>query len=114
VRFWDFLDGFKGEIDVIVYEEVRSSRHFAALKVLAQYEGVLLLWALKNDVPVRGYTPSQLKRRVTGHGRANKDEMILAAETRGHTIKKMGKKQEKSSDHADALLLLELGKEDLI
>lgn len=43
---------------------------------VAQARGVILLAAQKNNIPVFGYTPLQVKQAVVGYGRAEKSQVM--------------------------------------
>lgn len=68
-----------------------------AIKV-GQARGVILLAAVENNLPVDEYTPLQIKRAITGYGKAEKGQMQkMVAAILGL------KKKIKSDDAADAL-----------
>lgn len=68
-----------------------------AIKV-GQARGVILLTAVTNDIPVDEFTPLQIKRAITGYGRAEKGQMQKVVATILGLPKKI-----KSDDAADAL-----------
>jgi crossover junction endodeoxyribonuclease RuvC len=43
--------------------------------LMGHARGVILLAAAKNDVPVVSYAASRVKKTITGHGRATKEQM---------------------------------------
>lgn len=67
-----------------------------AIKV-GQARGVILLTAVENNLPVDEYTPLQIKRAITGYGKADKKQMQKMVAAILH-IPKI-----KSDDAADAL-----------
>ena len=107
LRFWDRLDGFKGEVDVMVWEAARVARHPAALIVISEYQAIIKLWCLRNEVPYRSYSPSELKKWACGHGRATKEDMMLAAS-------RLSGKEITQDDLADSTCLYYMAKELLI
>jgi crossover junction endodeoxyribonuclease RuvC len=45
---------------------------------MAHARGVLMLAATQRDVPVVSYPAATVKKRITGHGRASKEQMQFA------------------------------------
>ena len=43
---------------------------------VGQARGVILLTAAENDVPIREFTPLQVKQSVVGYGKATKEQVI--------------------------------------
>ena len=43
--------------------------------LMAHARGVILLAATENGLPVVSYAPTRIKKTVTGHGRATKDQV---------------------------------------
>lgn len=43
--------------------------------LMGHARGVLLLAAAQRDIPVASYNPTQIKKTITGHGRASKEQM---------------------------------------
>ena len=93
-------------IDLIVFEAARNAmpQMQGALVVQAELQGVLKLWAEKNKLDYRGYSPSEIKKHATGKGNCGKPAMIAAAK----------KKFNFSGDdnEADALWVLDLAKSE--
>ncbi|WP_020474055.1 crossover junction endodeoxyribonuclease RuvC [Zavarzinella formosa] len=46
--------------------------------LMGHARGVILLAAGMNDIPVTGYAATQIKKAITGSGRAGKDQMQMA------------------------------------
>lgn len=61
--------------DVAALETPFSGMNPKSLIVLAQARGALLAAIAERDVPVHEYAPSQVKVAVTGHGRADKQQV---------------------------------------
>lgn len=43
--------------------------------LMGHARGALLLAAAQRDIPVASYNPTQIKKTITGHGRASKEQM---------------------------------------
>jgi crossover junction endodeoxyribonuclease RuvC len=54
------------------------SEHVKTAILMAHARGALLFAAAEADVPVVNYTPTQVKRLLTGSGKATKEQMQLA------------------------------------
>jgi|LZCG01.1.fsa_nt_gb crossover junction endodeoxyribonuclease RuvC len=57
----------------IAIEEVYFATNTRTAMLTAETRGVLLL--ATGGLPVRGYTPLQVKKRITGYGKANKGQV---------------------------------------
>ncbi len=57
----------------VAIEEVYLARNARTAMLTAETRGVLLLAAA--GLPISGYTPLQVKKRITGYGRANKGQV---------------------------------------
>ena len=57
----------------VAIEELFFATNAKSAMRTAETRGVLLMAVA--DVPVRGYTPLQLKKRITGYGKANKAQV---------------------------------------
>lgn len=94
--------------DVVAFE---ATRHAApgmggAVVVQAELQGVLKVWCKEHSVSYRGYSPSEVKKRATGKGNAGKPAVVQAARERWGI-------EPRDDNHADALWLLDLAKNDL-
>lgn len=89
-------------VDLLVFEAARNAapKMQGALVVQAEIQGVLKAWCEDNAVAYRGYSPSEIKRRATGKGNANKAAMVAAARLRWPSVA--------DDNQADALWLLDL------
>ncbi len=96
-------------IDLVVYEAARhAAPHMqGALVVLAEMQGQVKSWCTQREIDYRGYSPTEIKKHATGKGNSNKEKMIEAAEKKWPDVKIL------SSDHADALWILDLIKSEL-
>jgi Holliday junction resolvasome RuvABC endonuclease subunit len=95
-------------VDLIIFEAARHAAPGMAGAVVVQSEiqGVIKLWAEENKIPYRGFSPSEVKKRATGKGNANKQAVMDAAKEHwGRLIS--------DDNEADALWLLVLGQETL-
>src|SRR5215211_7749329 len=61
--------------DLMAVERLFFSKNVQTAFGVGQARGVVLLAAAQADVPVREATPSEVKLAVTGHGRAEKDQV---------------------------------------
>jgi crossover junction endodeoxyribonuclease RuvC len=61
--------------DLLAVERLFFSRNAQTAFAVGQARGVVLLAAAQAEVPVREATPSEVKMAVTGHGRAEKDQV---------------------------------------
>jgi crossover junction endodeoxyribonuclease RuvC len=59
----------------VAMEKLFFSRNVTSALAVAEVRGVILLAARQHRVPVREYTPSQVKLAITGSGRADKRQM---------------------------------------
>ncbi len=63
------------EPDVIAIEELFFSRNTTTAIAAAEARGVLILAAAQYQVPLFEYKPIQVKKAVTGHGKADKKQV---------------------------------------
>jgi crossover junction endodeoxyribonuclease RuvC len=84
--------------DAVAIENVYFFRNLKTVIPVSQAQGVILLTAAKNKLPVSRFTPLQVKMTVTGFGRAEKKIVQ-------QSVKKTLKLKElpKSDDAVDAL-----------
>lgn len=62
--------------EVMVVEQLYSHyKHPRTAILMAHARGAIFLAAAAHGVPVVSYTPGRIKKTVTGHGRAAKDQM---------------------------------------
>lgn len=85
------------EVEYVV--EVPHGGYFAASKLLFGFLGILYRRAALYHLPVYEYSPASIKKHATNNGKADKQQMLEAANNLG--IKKIANHNE-----ADALLLL--------
>lgn len=85
---------------VMAIEELFFSRNTTTAIATGQARGVLILAAAQTRLPVYEYKPVQVKKAVTGYGRADKKQVQLMVQT----ILKLDKLPE-PDDAADALAL---------
>jgi crossover junction endodeoxyribonuclease RuvC len=69
----DLMLEFKPE--VLAVEELFFGRNVTTAIHVGQARGVVLLAAADNGIPVREFTPMQVKMAVTGYGRADKAQV---------------------------------------
>ena len=63
--------------DVVVIESVFTSLNRKTALQLAEVHGVVLLCAEQHGIPVRSYSPREVKASVTGYGHATKEQIQL-------------------------------------
>ena len=61
--------------DIVAVERLFFSKNAQTAFGVGQARGVVLLAAAQAEVPVREATPNEVKLAVTGHGRAEKDQV---------------------------------------
>jgi crossover junction endodeoxyribonuclease RuvC len=59
----------------VAVEKLFFSRNVTSAMAVSEVRGVILLAAQRHGVPVREYTPNQVKLAVTGSGKADKRQM---------------------------------------
>jgi crossover junction endodeoxyribonuclease RuvC len=75
------IHGFLDELialhkpDLVAVERLFFSRNAQTAFAVGQARGVVLLAAAQAEVPVREATPNEVKVAVTGHGRAEKEQV---------------------------------------
>jgi len=87
-------------VDLVVFEAPRNLRYGHATRVLAQFQAVIEMWCIDNNVEYKGFSPTEIKRYATGSGHANKEQMLNAAKKKWPKIR--------DPNHADARWLLEM------
>ncbi|WP_210726518.1 crossover junction endodeoxyribonuclease RuvC [Corynebacterium endometrii] len=71
VREW--MDDYKP--DVVAIERVFERGEVSTVMQTAHAVGVLVLAAAERSIPVHMYTPSEVKKAISGNGRADKKQM---------------------------------------
>jgi crossover junction endodeoxyribonuclease RuvC len=69
----DLIDRFGAE--AVSVEDLYFGQNVSSALAVGQARGVVLLAAAQKSIPVRSYTPQQVKGAVCGSGRANKDQV---------------------------------------
>jgi crossover junction endodeoxyribonuclease RuvC len=62
--------------DIIGVEQLFFNKNVTTAISVGQARGVILLTAAENDVPIREFTPLQVKQSVVGYGKATKEQVI--------------------------------------
>jgi crossover junction endodeoxyribonuclease RuvC len=76
----EVLDAFPPQ--ALALEQVHSRvKHPRTAILMAHARGVIVLAAARRGVPVIGYAPSRIKKTLTGHGKAPKEQMQHAIRT---------------------------------
>jgi Holliday junction resolvasome RuvABC endonuclease subunit len=113
---------------LVVYEEVRVTppekltRYNATLilaraatsaELIGAYKTTVCTWCEEHNVPCTGFPIGTIKKRATGRGNANKEEMIRAAnETFGLGLAVEGYESTGVDNIADAIWVCLLGMEN--
>lgn len=87
-------------IEAVALERVFSQANVRSVMGVAQISGVVFYLANQKKLPISLYTPTQVKKAVTGHGRATKQQV-------GSMVMKLFNLAEmpKPADAADALAI---------
>ena len=86
LRFRRWLNETKataGDIEEIVFEEVRGHRGVDAAHAYGGFLATLTAWAEHHEVPYRGVPVGTIKRYATGKGNAPKTAVLAAMQARG-------------------------------
>lgn len=83
--------------DSVAVESVFHAHHASSALKLGQARGVAILAVAQAGLPLHEYAPAQVKRAVTGNGRADKDQVRSMIETL------LGRKIDLPDDATDAL-----------
>jgi crossover junction endodeoxyribonuclease RuvC len=90
----------KHQPELLVIEHLFFFKNLKTVIPVSQASGVILLTAAKNNLPVHGFTPPQVKLAIAGSGKAEKKDIQKK-------VKKIFKLKEmpKPDDAADALAI---------
>ena len=61
--------------DVMAVEKLFFARNVTTALAVGQARGVVLLAAAERGIPVREYTPSEVKQSIVGYGKADKNQV---------------------------------------
>ena len=103
IQFRAALEDLKakhGKIDTIVYERVDFCRFRLAYAMHCRLLATLQLFCADNGIKLESASVAALKRYATGFGRADKEEMVLAAGRHYPEV------EIKDDNHADALIIM--------
>ncbi len=84
--------------DAVAVETVFAGVSPRSALVLGQARGVVLAAAARAGIPVAEYAPSQAKQALTGHGRAEKSQMV-------RMVRALFGVEARLADEADAIAL---------
>lgn len=88
------------KVDEVAIERVFAQQNLPSVMGVAQITGIVMFLAETNGVPIKMYTPNEVKNRVTGYGAADKKQVT------NMVTKILGlKSAPKPADAADALAL---------
>jgi len=85
--------------EVMVVESLFHAKNSQSLMKLSQARGVILLLGESHGMEVHEYSPMEIKKGVTGYGRAEKQQMVYMI------AKLLNLPNLKSTDQADALAM---------
>lgn len=85
--------------DMVVVEDVFYAKDVRATIKMGEGRGVVLLCAALKNIPLYEYTPAEVKKSVTGNGRADKSQVQKMVK---HIL---GLKEIPKPDEADALAI---------
>ncbi len=63
--------------DVVAIERIFERSNVSTVMHTAHAVGVLVLAAARKNIPVHMYTPSEVKKAISGNGRADKSQMTI-------------------------------------
>lgn len=63
--------------DVVAMERIFERGNVSTVMNTAHAVGVMILAAAERDIPVHMYTPSEVKKAISGNGRADKKQMTV-------------------------------------
>lgn len=69
----DWMDDYRP--DVVAMERIFERGNVSTVMHTAHAVGVLILTAAERNIPVHMYTPSEVKKAISGNGRADKKQM---------------------------------------
>lgn len=69
----EWMDDYKP--DVVTMERIFERGNVSTVMQTAHAVGVMVLAAAERDIPVYMYTPSEVKKAISGNGRADKKQM---------------------------------------
>ena len=69
----EWMDDYRP--DVVAVERVFERGNVSTVMHTAHASGVLVLAAAQREIPVHMYTPSEVKKAISGNGRADKKQM---------------------------------------
>lgn len=61
--------------DIMAVEKLFFARNVTTAISVGQARGVILLAAAEHGIPVREYTPSEVKQSIVGYGKADKNQV---------------------------------------
>jgi Holliday junction resolvasome RuvABC endonuclease subunit len=102
VKFENFLDSFKGRVDIVYFEEVKGHKSTYAAQLYGGFVAILTKWCEGKNIRYHTVSVSQIKKRATGNGGCNKDMVVKAAEKKWPAFKIV------DDNVADALWILDL------
>ncbi len=74
-----------GGLQAVYFEDVKNHAGTLAAHIYGGYLAMLEAWCAANNIPLYGVGVGTIKKHWTGHGRADKDAMVIEARRRGFT-----------------------------
>ncbi|MBZ1348918.1 MAG: crossover junction endodeoxyribonuclease RuvC [Candidatus Liptonbacteria bacterium] len=62
--------------DIIGIERIYFARNQKTAMAVSEARGVIMLAIAKNKIPIKEYSPSTIKQRIAGHGKADKKDVL--------------------------------------
>ncbi len=77
---------FGGEVAAVFYERIDFASFTEAARTAFGFEAILTRWCEAMSIPYKGYPVGTLKKSVTGHGHAKKDQVMAALNELGYPV----------------------------
>lgn len=61
--------------NLLVIEELFFAKNVSTAMLVSQARGVIILTAIQKNIPIKEFTPLEVKQAITGYGRADKKQM---------------------------------------
>lgn len=70
----DILNNYK--IDIVVLEEGYLGKNVYSMDILSKIRGVVYAFFVMHDISIKTYSPSKIKKSITGNGNASKEQIL--------------------------------------
>ena len=106
IKFREWLNTNCKDVSIIAYEAVRTMKSANAVVCLAEYQSILKVFALENNIQLMPFSAKQIKKHIAGNGNASKQMVMDAVNAKyGLTIT--------NDNQSDAVALLSLALHDI-